>query len=41
MFIENKLKSLGIIIPKALAPITNYIGFIKSGNQINAIFEVK
>ena len=34
MSIENKLKSLGIIIPEALAPVGNYVGFVKSGNQI-------
>ena len=34
MSIEQKLKSLGILIPQALAPVANYVGFVKSGNQI-------
>ena len=34
MSIENKLKSLEIIIPEAIAPVGNYVGFVKSGNQI-------
>ena len=32
--IEQKLKSLGINIPAAVAPVANYIGFVKSGQQI-------
>jgi enamine deaminase RidA (YjgF/YER057c/UK114 family) len=32
--IEEKLKSLGIIVPSALAPVANYVGFTISGNQV-------
>jgi enamine deaminase RidA (YjgF/YER057c/UK114 family) len=32
--IEEKLKSLGIVVPQALSPVANYVGFVKSGNQI-------
>lgn len=32
--IDEKLKSLGITIPTPLAPVANYVGFVKSGNQI-------
>lgn len=34
MSVENKIKSLGIVIPEATAPIANYVGFVRSGNQI-------
>ncbi len=32
--IEEKLKSLNIFVPQALAPVANYVGFVKSGNQV-------
>jgi enamine deaminase RidA (YjgF/YER057c/UK114 family) len=32
--IEEKLKSLAIALPAAAAPVANYVGFVKSGNQI-------
>ncbi|MDX2082448.1 MAG: RidA family protein [Rickettsiales bacterium] len=32
--IENKLTSLGIILPTPAAPVANYVGFVKSGNQV-------
>lgn len=32
--IEQKLKSLNITIPEALAPVANYVGFVKTGNQV-------
>lgn len=32
--IEEKLKSLNIVIPSPLAPVANYVGFVKSGNQV-------
>jgi enamine deaminase RidA (YjgF/YER057c/UK114 family) len=32
--INEKIESLGIKIPQASAPVANYVGFVKSGNQI-------
>lgn len=32
--IEEKLKSLNIVVPQPLAPVANYVGFVKSGNQV-------
>ncbi len=32
--IEQKISSLGIILPTPAAPVANYVGFIKSGNQV-------
>lgn len=32
--IEAKLTSLGITLPTPAAPVANYVGFVKSGNQI-------
>jgi len=32
--IEEKLKSLNIAVPQPLAPVANYVGFVKSGNQV-------
>lgn len=32
--IAEKLKSLNITIPEALAPVANYVGFVKTGNQV-------
>ncbi len=32
--IEEKLKSLAITLPEAAAPVANYVGFVKSGNQV-------
>lgn len=32
--IDNHLKKLGITIPNALAPVANYIGFVKSCTQV-------
>ena len=34
MTIEEKLKSLNISIPQAASPVANYVGFVKSGNQV-------
>jgi len=32
--IEAKLKELNITVPQPLAPVANYVGFARSGNQI-------
>jgi len=32
--IEAKLSSLGITLPTPAAPVANYVGFVKSGNQV-------
>ena len=32
--IEAKLTSLGISLPAAATPVANYVGFVKSGNQV-------
>ncbi len=32
--IEAKLLSLGIVLPTPAAPVANYVGFVKSGNQV-------
>ncbi len=32
--IEAKLTSLGITLPTPAAPVANYVGFVKSGNQV-------
>lgn len=32
--IQDKIESLGIKIPKASVPVANYVGFVRSGNQI-------
>ncbi len=32
--IDEKLKSLGITIQEPLAPVANYVGFVRSGNQV-------
>jgi enamine deaminase RidA (YjgF/YER057c/UK114 family) len=32
--INEKLKELGIEIPNPNAPVANYVGFVKSGNQV-------
>lgn len=32
--IEAKLTSLGITLPTPAAPVANYVGFVKSGDQI-------
>ena len=32
--IDEKLKSLGITLPAAAAPVANYVGFVKSGNVV-------
>jgi enamine deaminase RidA (YjgF/YER057c/UK114 family) len=32
--IEAKLTSLGINLPTPAAPVANYVGFVKSGNQV-------
>lgn len=34
MSIEEKLKSLGITVPQAAAPVANYVGFVKTGSQV-------
>ena len=34
MSIEAKLTSLGITLPTPAAPVANYVGFVKSGDQI-------
>ena len=32
--IDQKLSSLGIVLPTPAVPVANYVGFVKSGNQI-------
>ena len=32
--IAEKIKELGLEIPQAAVPVANYVGFVKSGNQI-------
>ena len=32
--VENKLATLGIILPTPAAPIANYVGFVRSGNLL-------
>ncbi|MBU6140514.1 MAG: RidA family protein [Proteobacteria bacterium] len=32
--IEENLKALNITLPAPLAPVANYVGFVKSGNQV-------
>lgn len=32
--IAQKIKELGLEIPQAATPVANYVGFVKSGNQI-------
>ncbi|MBU6338495.1 MAG: RidA family protein [Rickettsiales bacterium] len=32
--IEEKLKALGINLPSPAAPVANYVGFVKTGNQL-------
>jgi enamine deaminase RidA (YjgF/YER057c/UK114 family) len=32
--IEEKLSALGIILPTPAAPVANYVGFVKSGNNV-------
>lgn len=32
--IEAKLSALGIALPTPAAPVANYVGFVKSGNQV-------
>ncbi len=32
--VEDKLKALGIALPTPAAPVANYVGFVKSGNQV-------
>ena len=32
--IEDTLKKLGIKIPEVLAPVANYVGFVKSCTQV-------
>lgn len=32
--IEAKLTALGITLPTPAAPVANYVGFVKSGNQV-------
>lgn len=34
MSINHKLKELGIKLPEPIAPVANYVPFVKSGNQI-------
>jgi enamine deaminase RidA (YjgF/YER057c/UK114 family) len=31
---ESKLNALGITLPTPAAPVANYVGFVKSGNQV-------
>lgn len=31
---EEKIRSLGIELPTPAAPVANYVGFVKSGNQV-------
>ncbi len=32
--VEKKLTSLGINLPTPAAPVANYVGFVKTGNQV-------
>jgi enamine deaminase RidA (YjgF/YER057c/UK114 family) len=32
--VEAKLTALGITLPNPAAPVANYVGFVKSGNQV-------
>ncbi len=32
--IEKKLSEMGIILPTPAAPVANYVGFVKSANQV-------
>lgn len=32
--VDAKLSSLGITLPTPAAPVANYVGFVKSGNQV-------
>ncbi len=32
--IEKKLSEMGIALPTPAAPVANYVGFVKSGNQV-------
>lgn len=32
--IEEKLASLGIVLPKPAAPVANYVGFVRTGNLL-------
>ncbi len=32
--IEKKISEMGIILPTPAAPVANYVGFVKSGNQV-------
>ncbi len=34
MTINQKLEELGIILPAPIAPVANYVPFVKTGNQI-------
>jgi enamine deaminase RidA (YjgF/YER057c/UK114 family) len=34
MNIEQKLKELEIILPSPIAPVANYVPFVKTGNQV-------
>ena len=34
MIIEQKLESLGIVLPTPAAPVANYVGFVKAGNMV-------
>ena len=34
MVINKKLQTLGIVLPEPIAPVANYVPFVKSGNQI-------
>jgi enamine deaminase RidA (YjgF/YER057c/UK114 family) len=32
--IDKKLEELGIVLPTPAAPVANYVGFVRSGNQL-------
>ena len=34
MTIQKRLEELGITLPKALAPVANYVPFVRSGNML-------
>lgn len=34
MTVDKKLQNLGINLPEVLAPVANYVGFVKSGNMV-------
>lgn len=33
--IENRLSELGVVLPKPVAPVANYVPFVRSGNLVH------